>query len=307
MEIHSGYAPTREGLSIYYERWGNPANPPVLMVMGLGAQMTIWPEALLKALVERGLYLILFDNRDIGLSSATPHAKPQALSAFVRSRLGLKVHAPYNLDDMAADAIDLLNYLGIERASVVGASMGGMIAQILAVEYPDRICSLTGIMTSPNEGHLPRPPVKLLLQLAGLRGEPIVDAESAAENRLQLWRMINSPDYLMDEDIVRQRAAASYRRSYRPDGAAKHSLAIMATGGFKDRLARIRLPSLFIHGGADRLVHPEGGKLCARATPGAELMLIKGMGHEIPEDLTQRLAEKIAKHIASSAPESAPD
>lgn len=300
MQIESGYAATREGLSIYYECRGNPADPPVLMIMGLGAQMTIWPEPFVRALVESGLYLVLYDNRDIGLSSATPHAKPRAMSAFVRSRVGLPVKAPYTLDDMAADAIDLLDHLNIERAGVIGASMGGMIAQILAAEYPERIDSLTGIMTSPNEGHLPRPPVKLLLQLAGLRGEPIVDAESAAENRLQLWRMISSPDYPMDEDMIRRRAAASYQRAYRPDGAAKHSLAIMATGGFMNRLARIRAPSLFIHGAADRLVHPEGGKLSARATPGAELMLIEGMGHEIPDGLCERLAGKIHRHVVNA-------
>lgn len=299
MEIQSGYAQSEANIQLYYECWGHSDHPALLMIMGLGAQMTVWPQRLLEALVEAGHYVVVFDNRDIGLSTATPEVQSRTMRNYIRSKLGCRVKAPYNLSDMAGDAVAVLNHLGIEKAHVVGASMGGMIAQLLAVEHPSRVASIVGVMTSPNENDLPRPPLKLLMQLTGLRGEPIVDADSAARNRIQLWRMINSPEFLTDEDVVYSRAAASYTRSFRPQGAAKHSMAVMATGGFEDRLKAVKVPSLFIHGSADRLVHSDGGRRSARAIPGARFELIQGMGHEIPDALCEFVAAKIAQHIAT--------
>lgn len=299
MEVHSGYARSGDDIQIYYECWGNADKPVLLLIMGLGAQMTVWPERLLKWLVDAGFYVVLFDNRDIGLSSATPKVRSRTIRNYVRSKLGFRVKAPYNLSDMASDAMAVLDHLRIKKAHIVGASMGGMIAQLIAIEYPQRTLSMVGIMTGANENDLPRPPLKILLQLTGLRGEPIVDADSAARNRLQLWRMINSPEFLSDEELVYRRAATSYKRSYRPEGAAKHSMAVMATGGFEDKLPGITAPCLFIHGSVDRLVHPDGGRRSARAIAGARFELIDGMGHEIPDALCERVGQLMSEHVSN--------
>lgn len=281
-------------LDIFYEDRGDISAPAVVMIMGLGAQLTVWPELLCETLQGRGFRVIRFDNRDIGLSSSIALSEPvKILKNFIRSKLGMKITAPYQLHDMADDVVALLNHLGIERAHVVGASMGGMIAQLLAAAYPHRVLSLTSIMSSTNEPHLPTPDLRVLLHLAGITGEKIIDSASAVRNRMALWGMIKSPGHLSDENLVAGRAEQSYLRSFRPEGAALHSMAVLATGGFAARLGSITAPTLVIHGDQDRLVPLAGGMDSARAIPGASLTVIEGMGHDLPDSLCVYFADLI--------------
>lgn len=284
-------------LNLYYEDRGNLEAPVVLLIMGLGAQLTIWPESLCNALVEKGYRVIRFDNRDIGLSSEVKVTQPlNTVANFVRSKLGRKVKAPYDLNDMASDAMGLLSELDIEKAHIVGASMGGMIAQLAAAEYPHRVLSLTSIMSNTNEPHLPTPDLRVLFHLAGVTGEKVVDSASAVRNRMTLWRKIRSPGFMTDSELVAERAESNYLRSFRPEGAARHSMAVMATGGFSSRLKNIVAPTLVIHGNSDPLVPMAGGLDSARAIPGAQLKIIEGMGHELPDALSEHFALLISKN-----------
>lgn len=292
--LRSGYAVV-DGVKLFYEDRGEIGAPAVILVMGLGAQMTIWPESLCDALEERGFRVIRLDNRDVGLSSEIAVRNlPNPMVNFLRSKLGLQVKAPYTLRDMAADVVGLMEALELPQAHLVGASMGGMIVQLIAALCPQRVASLTSIMSNTNEAYLPTPDLKVLLHLSGARGVPITDVETAVQNRMQLWELIRSPAYPSDPQKVAERAASNYQRSFRPQGAARHSLAVMATGGFSNVLGRIQCPSLVIHGNADPLVPLAGGQDSARAIPGAKLKIIDGMGHEIPESLAGYFAEMIA-------------
>ncbi len=294
--VRSGRVKTSH-VDLYYEDAGELSAPPVILVLGLGAQLTLWPDALCRALLDSGLRLIRFDSRDIGLSADFVHHLPLDLLAnFVRVRLGLPVAAPYDLHDMAADVIAVMDTLQLEQAHLVGASMGGMIAQLVAADYPHRVLSLTSIMSSTNEPHLPMPKLKVLLHISGMTGEKVVDAASAVRNRLALWSMTRSPGHANDEVEVADRAAHNYRRAFRPDGAARHSLAVMATGGFASRLKSITAPTLVIHGNCDPLVPLAGGQDSARAIPGAQLKIIDGMGHDLPDSLCPQFVRLIIEN-----------
>jgi len=282
------------GLELFYEDRGGLADPVIVLIMGLGAQLTVWPELLCDILQSRGFRVIRFDNRDIGLSSSMSLSEPlNTVKNFVRSKLGMQVKAPYDLYDMADDAMVLLDSLEVERAHIVGASMGGMIAQLLAASYPHRVLSLTSIMSNTNEPHLPTPDLRVLFHLVGITGEKVVDAASAVSNRLVLWGMIKSPVHHTDKDLVAERAEKSYLRAFRPEGAARHSMAVMATGGFAARLKSIVAPTLVIHGNKDRLVPLAGGMDSVRAIPGARLHVIDGMGHDLPDSLCAHYADLI--------------
>lgn len=282
------------GLELFYEDRGPVYAPAIVLIMGLGAQLTVWPELLCEILEARGFRVIRFDNRDIGLSSTVPLSEPlNTLKNFLRSKLRMQVRAPYNLYDMADDAVILLDHLKVDKAHIVGASMGGMIAQLLAAAYPLRVLSLTTIMSNTNEPHLPTPDLRVLFHLTGITGEKIVDAASAVRNRLTLWGMIKSPEHHTCEDLVAQRAKQSYLRAFRPEGAARHSMAVMATGGFSTQLRSIVAPTLVIHGNKDRLVPLAGGLDSVRAIPGASLHIIDGMGHDLPDSLCPHYAELI--------------
>ena len=285
------------GLQLFYEDRGDVNAAAMVLIMGLGAQLTVWPELLCARLEAEGYRVIRFDNRDIGLSSAIALTEPlKTLENFIRSKLGLKIKAPYDLHDMAADAVLLLDQLNIQQAHIVGASMGGMIAQLLAATYPERVLSLTSIMSSTNEPHLPTPDLRVLLHLTGITGEKVVDAASAVRNRMVLWGMIKSPGHPIDKDLVAARAEKSYLRSFRPEGAARHSLAVMATGGFAAHLKSILAPTLVIHGNKDKLVPLAGGLDSVRAIPGANLQIIDGMGHDLPDALCPHYADLIIKN-----------
>lgn len=281
-EIHRVAA---NGLSFCVETRGDPAGEPVIFVMGLAAQMTLWPDAFLDAYAEAGYRVIRFDNRDIGLTShLTDRLTGHPVTVMARHRLGLRVAAPYTLHDMAADVRELMDALGLRSAHLVGASMGGMISQLVAATYPDRVRSLTLIMTSTNSPKLPLPKPKLIWKLAGVgaRGH---DEESVVARSMAFWEVIQSPAYPIDKTDVRQRIARDFHRSYHPAGILRQTRAIMATGSLSSMTRRIGVPTVIIHGDADPLVRPVAAQQLKYLIPHARLELIAGMGHDLPEPL----------------------
>lgn len=282
------------GIDIFYEAHGDPANPPLLLIMGLGAQLTLWPIELVEALVARGYYVIRHDNRDIGLSTKfTEHGVPNVRRVALMRLLGLRPRLPYRLTEMAADAVALLDALGIERAHVVGASMGGMIAQLVAIGYPDRVRSLTSIMSTTGNRRLPpaRPEA-----LAALLTPPPPNAtlEQIVPHVTKVARAIGSPAYPADTARLQERIERDYRRSFHPTGPGRQLAAILDDGDRRKRLKGVTAPTLVIHGIDDPLVPVEGGRDTAAAIPGARLHEIEGMGHDLPLELVEEVADAIA-------------
>ena len=293
------------GLSLYYEEQGNPGDPVMLLVMGLGVQLVFWPDEFVDALVGHGFRVIRFDNRDIGLSTkldqlGTPNIPMEA----VRYALGLKLKAPYLIDDMARDTEALMAALGIERAHLVGASMGGMISQNLASNAPAKVASLTSIMSTTGARNLPRPTgraFRALLLAPAKEGE----IEKATVRMVKLLRIIFSQTYPPDEAWLRAFAERHVRRSYHPAGAARQLLAIAASGDRTDVVKRIKAPTLVIHGDEDPLVRPP----CAEATAcairdgggQATVKLMHGMAHDLPRPLIPEIAAAIAAHCRAAA------
>lgn len=282
------------GLRLAYDEFGEPGQPVILLVMGLGTQMIAWPESFCQGLAESGFHVIRFDNRDIGLSEKLAGEKiPRIPALALRSRLRLPPRVPYRLRDMASDTVGLLDSLAIPHAHIVGASMGGMIAQIIAAEHPDRVLSLTSIMSSSGSRHLPpaKPEVlaAMLKRAVGLE-KPDLDSSVA------FWRLIGSPAYQPPDSVLRQRIETSYRRSFHPAGYARQLAAIIADGSRVDLLKRISRPTLVIHGKQDALVPVECGIDTARHIRGAKLALIDGMGHDLPEPLLPHFVDLIVEH-----------
>ncbi len=285
------------GIEIEYETFGDPADPTLLLVMGLGGQMILWPEELCSDLAARGLHVVRFDNRDVGRSTWLEQAgMPDVAGALGAALQGRPIPAPYLLRDMAADAVGLLDALGIDTAHVVGASMGGMIAQTLAIEHPARVRTLTSIMSTTGHPGLPqaRPDAMAVL----LTPAP-TERAAAIDHGVRVWRTIGSPGFPFDEAEVRRRAALAFDRGVNPPGVARQLVAILASGSRREALRGVRAPTLVIHGLADPLVPVEGGRDTAQAVPGAELLEFEGMGHDLPRPLLSRFAEAITK-LASS-------
>lgn len=281
------------GITIAYERHGPEEAPPVLLVMGLGAQLTLWPVELVEAIVARGYHVIRYDNRDIGLSTKFDAAGLPDLGAVMMAALsGQAPPVPYTLTDMAADGVALLDALGIGAAHIVGASMGGMIAQLIAVHHPERTLSLTSIMsTTGNPALPPGNPEALAVLLERPAG---ADAETMIAHGMRIARTIGSPAYPSPEGRLRARVSADFHRSFAPEGVARQMAAIVADGDRRQRLAAITAPALVIHGEEDPLVPVEGGKDTAAAIPGARLLTIPGMGHDLPAELADTIADAIA-------------
>lgn len=295
--IRSGYAPIN-GVDLYYEDRGKPNAPAVLLIAGLGAQMVVWPDVFCEGMREQGFRVIRFDNRDVGLSSDTAYTgKLSVPTSFLRSRLKLPVNVPYGLEQMVDDAFALLDFLGVEQAHLIGMSLGGMIAQLATASHPNRVLSLVSFMSSTNEPSIPLPDRQVLLHLLGVTGTKIVDADTAAQRRLEFWRMIKSPNYLLDEEVVKQKARNYYNRAYRPQAGTLHNLAAIKTGGLIKHIVNIQAPTLVVHGDIDRLVSVKGGQESARYIPNAELNIIEGLGHELPEPAVPMLIELMAGHI----------
>ena len=283
------------GLTLEAEVDGPLAGEPILLIMGLGMQLTAWPAPLLRDLGQRGLRTIVFDNRDIGLSTKfDAWGRPNIGLVSLRHAFGLSIRSPYLLADMARDAAGLLDALGVERAHVVGVSMGGMIAQILAVQAPARVRTLTLIMTSSGARRLPGP--TMLARRALISRPRRHDVEGLVTHGVGVWRAIGSPGYPVDDAELRAKVERSIRRSYHPQGMARQLVAVAASGDRSPVLARIVQPTLVIHGRDDPLVPAPCGIDLAKKISGARLELIDGMGHDMPPALLPRIGELIAAH-----------
>ena len=282
------------GIEIAYETFGDPGGRPLLLVMGLATQMLAWHEEFCGALVDRGFFVVRFDNRDIGLSTHLHDAPPpDVMAAFT----GDMSSASYTLDDMADDTVGLLDALGISAAHVVGASMGGMIAQTTAVRHPSRVLSLTSIMSTPS----PKIGGATEEALAVLLAAPATSREEAVQRAIATYEVIGSPGYPLDRAWLEQIAGESYDRAYDPVGVARQLLAIHASGDRTDALRRLDVPTLVVHGKADPLVQVAGGEATAEAVPGAELLVLDGMGHNLPRELWPTIVDAIDRVAARAS------
>lgn len=283
------------GIEIEYETFGDPSAPALLLIMGLGAQLVTWPEELCHLLAGRGLRVIRFDNRDSGLSTKLDHAPPPDVLAAVA---GDTSSASYTLDDMADDAAGLLDALGIDAAHLVGASMGGMIAQAFAIRHPHRTLSLCSMMSTTGHPCVGQPTPEafaLLSRPPALTRDEVVGASVASA------RVIGSSRFAIDEEVVRARAARAYDRAFHPAGVARQLCAIIASGDRTEALGRVTAPTLVVHGTADTLVTPSGGEATAEAVPGAVLLMIEGMGHDLPEETWPEIIEAIVANTVRVA------
>ena len=284
---------TANGIEIEYEVFGDEADPALLLIMGLGAQMTTWPVEFCKDLAGRGHQVIRFDNRDIGLSSHMDHlGEADSMAALGAAMAGEAIDAAYTLADMAADSVGLLDALGHDSAHIVGASMGGMIAQRLVINHPERALSLTSIFSTPR--FIPADP-----EVVAVFNWP---DPGTLEGRIQAGidgaRMTSGGGFPFDEDLVRQYVAANIDRSWHPEGQARQMVAIVADGDRTEELRSVDLPALVLHGTHDPLVVPQGGQETADAIAGAELVWIDGMGHELPPGAWPTILDGISGLVA---------
>ena len=287
------------GIRLAYEEFGQPDHPAMVLVMGLGTQLLGWPLAMCEELASRGFRVIRFDNRDIGLSEKMENAHiPQAVGLMLRARLRLPVNVPYTLTDMARDCVGLMDALGIERAHLVGASMGGMIGQIVAAKFGERLLSFTSIMSSSGNPRIPgaSPDVIRAMVKRSLSGEKPDLASSMA-----LWRKIGSPAYQPTDAQLKKKILDSWQRSDYREGYSRHLAAVIANGSRVKLLRKIKAPTLVIHGRDDALVSVHGGIDTARNIPGSRLKIFDGMGHDLPEALLPEIIDLIASHAVASA------
>jgi pimeloyl-ACP methyl ester carboxylesterase len=284
---------TANGISIEYETFGDPTKPALALIMGLGAQMIFWQDDFCRQLMERGFHVVRFDNRDCGRSRHFQELGiPDVGAAMTASLSGEPVPSPpYALRDMAADVVGLLDALGIERAHVVGASMGGMIAQTVAIEHPARVRSMTSIMSTT--GNREVPPATPEAMTALLTPSPSDRAEFI-DHMVKTFRIVGSPGFEFDEASFRDRVGRAFDRSYDPSGVARQLVAVLADGDRRERLRSVRVPTLVIHGRNDPLVPVEGGVDTADAVPGARLLVIEGMGHDLPRGAWPQIIDAIA-------------
>ncbi|MER5812012.1 alpha/beta hydrolase [Streptomyces sp. NPDC002033] len=275
------------GIEVAYERFGDPRDPAVLLIMGIALQMLGWPEGFCAELAARGVQVIRFDNRDVGLSSHFPDAPVPDVRAALAGDLS---SVSYNLSDMAADSIGLLDALGIDGAHLVGLSMGGAIAQTAALEHPGRVRSLTSMMSSTGDPRVGRPKPEALGALAG----PVAtEREEVIERMVRTVRVLGSPGFPFDEAAVRDRARRSFDRAHDPLGVARQAAAAIASGDRTARLASLTVPTLVIHGSDDVMCDVSGGRATAGAVPGAEFVTFEGMGHDLPRALWPEIASLI--------------
>ena len=278
------------GIELEYDTLGDPANPALLLIMGLGAQLIDWPQEFCEQLAAAGFHVIRFDNRDAGLSTSLDELGLPDLAAILAGR---PAQPPYLLADFAADTAGLLDALGIDRAHVLGASLGGMVAQQFAIDFPERVHSLCSVMSMTGDHSVGR----ATPEAAAMLGRPpVANRAEAIANGLVSARVIGSPAYPMPEEEVLRRAAAKYDRSYRPLGTLRQYAAAAASPDRTAALAGVTAPTLVIHGDADPLIDVSGGRATAAAIPGAELLVIPGMGHDLPQQLWSQLIDAVRRN-----------
>ena len=291
------------GIDICYEIFGEPKAEPMLLIMGLGAQMVLWDDAFCEQLAARGFRVIRFDNRDIGQSGKLTGGKRLGAVELLKLRfLKIAVAAPYRIIDMARDTTGLMDALGIKSAHLVGASMGGMIAQEIAISFPQRIRSLTSIMSTTGNPKVP-PPTKEAGAM--LMAPPPTTKEEYFARFAQTWKILRVGSFPEDEALDPSRAARIFSRGLNPAGVGRQLRAILASGSRKQRLRSVTAPTLVIHGTVDPLVRPEGGIDTAASIPGAKLLMIEGMGHAIPIPMWPQIIDAIDKHAHGAAAKAA--
>jgi pimeloyl-ACP methyl ester carboxylesterase len=282
------------GIDICYEIFGDANAEPMFLIMGLGAQMVLWDDAFCEQLAARGFRVIRFDNRDIGQSSKLTGDRRLTPMELLKLRfLKIPVAAPYRLRDMAEDTTGLMDVLGIKSAHLVGASMGGMIAQEIAISFPQRLRSLTSIMSTTGNPRIP-PPTRAAAAL--LMAPPPTTKDEYLARFAQTWKMLRVGSFPEDEALDRSRAERCFERGLNPAGVGRQLRAILASGSRKERLRTVKAPTLVIHGTVDPLVHPAGGKDTAASIPGAKLLMVEGMGHAIPLPMWPQIIDAIHKH-----------
>jgi pimeloyl-ACP methyl ester carboxylesterase len=279
------------GMELCYERIGDAHAPPVLLVMGIGAQLINWPDGFCEALVARGLHVVRFDNRDSGLST---HLSALGAPDFAAAVAGDASSARYTLSDLAADTVGLIAALGYDSAHLVGASLGGMIAQTIAIEHPARVRSLVSMMSTTGD---PRVGQASPEARKALTGPPVATRGDAIDRALAVFRVIGSPGFPVDEAAIAERAGRAYDRSFDREGTMRQAVAVLASGDRTARLAGVRAPTLVIHGADDKGCDVSGGRATAAAIPGAELVVVPGMGHDLPAALWPELSRRIGEHV----------
>ena len=285
------------GIEIEFETFGDAGDPPLLLVMGLGAQLLSWDVELCESLVDRGFYVIRFDNRGVGLSTKVPvDENLDVMAEMMKALAGEAPAAPYLLADMAADAVGLLDHLGIDRVHLVGASMGGMIVQQVAVDHPERLLSLTSIMSTTGDPDVGQPKPEVL---AVLLDPAPAERDAYIAHIVEGSRTIGSPEHF-DEDRAAVKAGQSFDRCYYPRGTANQLMAVLASGSRTDGLRKLDVNTLVIHGDVDPLVTVSGGERTAEVIPGAELMILEGMGHDVPIFYWPQIIEAITGLAARS-------
>lgn len=278
------------GIEICYETFGSPDDPTLLLVMGLGSQMIHWQDDFCAALADRAFHVVRFDNRDTGGSTRFDGDTPNVRAAMG----GGEVTVPYLLADMADDAVGLLDHLGVDRAHVFGVSMGGMIAQTIAIRRPDRVATLTSVMSTTGDPDVGTPTSDAMQALMAPPATTRDEYRDAAVHHAHIW---GSPG-LFDEDRLRDTAGRAWDRGYDPQGTARQLVAILSSGSRSADLAQLDVPALVIHGTADTLVQPSGGERTAEVIPDAKLLVIDGMGHDLPEPLWPQIIDAVAGHAA---------
>lgn len=281
-------------IDVVYERLGNPARPPVFLIMGAGAQMINWPDGFCMELVNRELHLIRFDNRDAGLSTHFPGAPKPDFDAVMAGDFST---VSYSLSDMAADTVGLIDALGFHKVHLVGASMGGMIAQTIAIEYPSRIKTLTSMMSTTGGHSVGQPDYSIFSQLGA---PPYDDRHAYISWRVRSHKAIGSPVYPFDEEAAIAVAGLSWDRDHDPLGIVRQSVAVLKSGDRTPLLRKLHIPSLVIHGKSDKMIDVSGGVATAKAIPNAKLVLFDGMGHGLPRPLWPQIADLIANLVQQS-------
>lgn len=287
------------GIELCYEIFGAPEAEPLLLIMGLGAQMIHWDDDFCRDLAAQGFRVIRFDNRDIGLSTKMSGGKRLGALELLKLRLfAVAPEAPYKLWDMASDVIGLMDALDIKTAHIVGASMGGMIAQEIAMQHPDRVFTLTSIMSTTGNPRLPQPTPEAS---AMLLAPPPRTKEEYLDRFGKTWKVLRAGNFPLDDARDLERAERTYARGLNPAGVGRQLRAILASGSRNDRLRSVKAPTLVIHGTADPLVKVEAGKDTAASIPGAKLLLIEGMGHALPISMWPTIVGAIAEHAHGAA------
>ena len=283
------------GIELCYDTFGEEKNPALLLIMGLASQMVTWEEKFCETIASHGYFVIRFDNRDIGLSTKFDHEPVPNVFALIQGEV---VDVPYKLIDMAKDAIGLLDALKIDKAHICGVSMGGMIAQTIAIHFPNRVHTLISIMSTTSDPALPQTTPEAMNVLLAL---PESEREENIKQGIETWKILSGGVLPFNEEFARKRVTRAYDRSFYPEGSGRQLAAIIASGSRKKELKTVKIPSLIIHGDGDPLIPIEGGEDTAKSIPNAKFVKIEGMGHDIPLEIAPKIISEIVNHIGGSA------